>query len=657
MARAELRQNEPETTSFDDLSDGGTAVATLIAGLSAKTKPERVEALAKLNEKDLARRSALEQSLRTDDPTAKAAQLRLLSNRIANLAKSINEKSVIVNEAAVAKLRSLASVHQAAKEAAALAAQTFDADKTLLQGIGGEAWKKLFEAARDFYREACPNTDFSHLDPNMQCPLCQQPLNEGADRLRRFEKFVQDETEKNARIREREFDEEQRRFAGQTIELRFDGELQTEIDAKVKGLGSAARDFEKSMMSRHASIKGACISREWAAIGSLAVSPVGQLQALSETLAQDVANLEKAADETARRAMQAEFNELDARYKLAKVKAAVMKAIANLSLDAKLSKCVKAVKTNTISKKATELAAAVISQELAEVLNREFKALAAETLSVSLRSRSAKGKTLHKLKLGFSQAKSPGEVLSEGEQRAIAIGSFLAEVNLGGGTGGVVFDDPVSSLDHKRRERVAKRLVQEALKRQVIIFTHDVYFVSVMVDEAARSGAVCLTQSLTRKPEGYGVADPKLPFEVMGTKSRVGELRNMQQEIAKLFRSGDEPEHRKQTAEAYRQLRNAWERAVEEILFRNVVIRFRKGISTQLLSEVVVEDADCALIEKEMTKCSNYAHDQALLGGTEIPDPDELLKDVNTLEAWRSQVDERSKIIRKARKNSVAKPP
>jgi hypothetical protein len=124
----------------------------------------------------------------------------------------------------------------------------------------------------------------------------------------------------------------------------------------------------------------------------------------------------------------------------------------------------------------------------------------------------------------------------------------------------------------------------------------------------------------------------------------------MQQQIAKIYKSGDEPEHRKQTAEAYRQLRNAWERAVEEILFRNVVIRFRKGISTQPLSGVVVEDADCALIESEMTKCSNHAHDQALLGGTAIPDPDELLSDINTLETWRSLVEKRSDAVRKQRK-------
>jgi recombinational DNA repair ATPase RecF len=491
----------------------------------------------------------------------------------------------------------------------------------------------------------------------MQCPLCQQPLNEGASRLMQFEKFVQDETEKTARAREREFDEGYRNLTAPSMAFGFDNELHTEIESKVPGLGATTRDFEKLLANRHAAIKDACASQAWSVIGSAPESPAAQLQALSEKLTEEATDLEKAADETARTAMEAEFNELDARFKLAKVNAAVITAIAKHSLRANLTKCLRAVKTNAISNKATELAAVVISKELEVALNKEFKALSAEALSVSLHSRSAKGKTLHKLKLGSAQAKNPRDVLSEGAQRAIAIGSFLAEVNLGRGTGGLVFDDPVSSLDHRRRERVATRLVQEALKRQVIVFTHDLYFVSVMVDEAARSGAVCVTQSLTRRPEGYGVADPKLPFEVMGTKARVGELRNLQQQIAKLYKSGDEPEHRKQTTDAYRQLRIAWERAVEEILFRNVVIRFRKGISTQLLAGVVVEDADYALIESEMTKCSNYAHDQALLGGTAIPDPDELLTDINILENWRSQVEKRSEGVRKLRKAGAAKGP
>jgi len=271
---------------------------------------------------------------------------------------------------------------------------------------------------------------------------------------------------------------------------------------------------------------------------------------------------------------------------------------------------------------------------------------------VSLATRSVKGKTLHKLKLELPQARNPTDILSEGEQRAIAVGSFLAEVNIGKGTGGVIFDDPVSSLDHKRRERVATRLVQEATKRQVIILTHDVYFLCILMEEAGRIGVPITTQSLSQRPEGFGVADPRLPFEAMSTKARIGALRDMQQQIAKLHKNGDEPEFRKQTVDCYRQLRIAWERAVEEVLLQNVVLRFRKGIETKRLERVAVEDADYKTIEQAMTKCSNYAHDQALLGGAAFPEPDELLADINSLENWRIAVVNRAADVEKRRKAS-----
>ena len=138
----------------------------------------------------------------------------------------------------------------------------------------------------------------------------------------------------------------------------------------------------------------------------------------------------------------------------------------------------------------------------------------------------------------------------------------------------------------------------------------------------------------------------------MNTKARVGYLRNRQQAIKKLFTSGDELAHRKQTAEAYQQLRIAWERAVEEVLFGSVVLRFRKGVETNRLIGVSVEDPDYATVNNWMTKCSNYAHDQALLGGTEVPDPDELLSDINALEEWRRQIENRSNDVRKKRKSS-----
>jgi len=654
MIRTEHAQNAPDMTAFSDLGNDVTAVGKLIVGLSAKTKPEQVEALATISIEESTRRDDLEKSLKADNPKEKAAQLRLRAARIAKIAKRATECLAIVDGAVLIKIRGLSEANRTAKAAAELAAQAFKEDASVLPGTGGEAWKELFEAARTFCAEAHPGKEFPHLGPEALCPLCQQPLNVGAERLIQFEKFIQDEAEKNAKARRKALADEYKIFIGQDLALGFDDELFAEMLALDKELAPAIRAYEKVLTDRQAAIKEACVSHKWGEIAPEPPSPAPQLQALVDKLSQEATNLEKAADEKARAAMQALFNELEARLKLSKVKPAVLAAIGKYALQARLANCLGALKTNAITMKSSELAEKVISKELANALNGEFKALGAGNLSVSLQTRSVKGKALHKLKLELSQAKSPRDILSEGEQTAIAIGSFLAEVEIGGGTGGIVFDDPVSSLDHKRRERVANRLVQEAAERQVIIFTHDIYFVCLIVEEAGRVGVPCVTQSLTRRPEGYGVADSNLPFEGMGTKARVGALRSMQQQIANLYKDKNEPEHRKETVDAYRLLRIAWERAVEEVLFRNVVVRFRKGISTQLLAGVVVDDSDYTVIEAAMTKCSNYAHDQALLGGTAIPDPNELLADINGLEDWRTGVVKRSEDVRKKRTAGAA---
>ena len=121
------------------------------------------------------------------------------------------------------------------------------------------------------------------------------------------------------------------------------------------------------------------------------------LQALAEKLTQEAINLDNVSDVNARAAIQAEFDELDARMKLAKAKPAVLAAIGKLVLQSKLKDCLGAVKTTAISNKSKELAEKVISKELADALNKEFKYLGAGNLQVSLQSISTKGKALHKL--------------------------------------------------------------------------------------------------------------------------------------------------------------------------------------------------------------------------------------------------------------------
>ena len=483
------------------------------------------------------------------------------------------------------------------------------------------------------------------------CPLCQQPLSEGEARLKHFEKFIKQEAEMASKRLRKELFDKYEHLKKKDVSLGISVETYEEIGEMDEGLVDEIKKFEKRLIFRKEAILKSIESNEWSRLEYDFPGSLPRINEVIDRMNKEVDSLEKASDEKARAGLQKQFVELDARFRMRQFENLLKEAVEKFKHQDKLDKCMSAVKTTDISKKAGDLSRRFISEELKEAINREFVALGVDGLSVSIESRSQRGKWLHKLKMDFQKEFDPGDILSEGEQRAVAIGSFLAEVKLSGKNGGVIFDDPVSSLDHRRRGAVAKRLVEEAKVRQVIVFTHDLYFLCLLLEEANSSGVEYFTQSLRRASDGFGVADSELPFEGGGVKQRLGVLKDMQQRIDKLCRDGDEKECRRLTVEAYCKLRTTWERAVEEVLLCEVILRFRKGVETQRLSGVVVDDNDYSTISRGMKKCSNYAHDRAFMGDVDVPSPRELLGDINEFEEWRNRVLARTKETSKKRKS------
>ena len=305
----------------------------------------------------------------------------------------------------------------------------------------------------------------------------------------------------------------------------------------------------------------------------------------------------------------------------------------------KLAECLAATSTTAISRKSTELTNTMATEEVAAALSEELTALGVSGISVAMQPSSTKAKTTFKLVLKSESGAVPQDILSEGEQRAIAIAAFLAEVRLSKGKGGIVFDDPVSSLDHARRERVARRIAAEAQERQVVVFTHDIFFLNVLMFEANALGLAPKALTLNQTPEGFGVAEETLPFAGANVSQRVGMLRNKQVECARRFKAGDQAGYRLLARDLYNDLRMAWERGVEEVLFHEVVLRFRKGVETNRLKKVTVEPDDVTAITAGMSRCSNYTgHDGAQEANVAPPSPEEMEKDINALDAWRKSV-------------------
>ena len=232
---------------------------------------------------------------------------------------------------------------------------------------------------------------------------------------------------------------------------------------------------------------------------------------------------------------------------------------------------------------------------------------------------------------------------SEGESRTLSLAAFLTELTTASSPSAIIFDDPVSSLDHIWRERISRRLVSEAGKRQVVVFTHDLLFLRLLLAEADRQGIACQNQYVRR--DGHaGICSPDLPWIAAPVKDRIGKLRVRWQAAEKLHRTSGAEAYESATREMYGLIREAWEKAVSEVLLNDVVERYRPSIETQKLRHLHdITAADTEFVENAMTECSRWirGHDHPAADGTPVPGPGELKQRIDDLEGWVKSVRQR----------------
>jgi len=188
-----------------------------------------------------------------------------------------------------------------------------------------------------------------------------------------------------------------------------------------------------------------------------------------------------------RKALVARLHELEARAWLATVLPDIKNEIERKKQNQNLDRVVTEAATNAITQKTSQLAETLITDALRAQFTREIAALRVGDLAVELKKEpSQSGAARFRVRLIRKPNAPLGVVLSEGEHRCVALAAFLAELATSGSKSAIIFDDPVSSLDHRHRKDVASRLAEEARHRQVIVLTHDVAFL-MLLNEAAGS--------------------------------------------------------------------------------------------------------------------------------------------------------------------------
>jgi hypothetical protein len=228
--------------------------------------------------------------------------------------------------------------------------------------------------------------------------------------------------------------------------------------------------------------------------------------------------------------------------------------------------------------------------------------------------------------------KVTSEILSEGEQRALALAGFLTEVALTDGSGPIIVDDPVSSLDRDRSVRVAERLAEEACQRQVVVFTHDIIFFNELCGAAEKQGLEPVTIALFGDKDAAGKIDAAgMVWKGLNVAKRIGRIKNDFAPLAKLHATSP-ADYEYQVKNLYGRLRDTHERVVEEVIFRDIVRRGTEVIQTQLLRYVTLSDALAVRFHEGMTRANTHSHDNPAADTVAVPTPDAFNADIAALE-------------------------
>ena len=232
-------------------------------------------------------------------------------------------------------------------------------------------------------------------------------------------------------------------------------------------------------------------------------------------------------------------------------------------------------------------------------------------------------------------------MISEGEFHAVALAAFLAEISISPTKSGIVFDDPVSSLDHLIRENVAKEFVTLAKDRQVVVFTHDLFFLVTLQDIADKENVPTHDQQVIRECSGPGVCHPDIPWEGLKTKDRIKNMNALLDKAEREYKKGIK-EYEPLAEQLCKQMRLTVERAIEEVLMADIVRRYRRNIMASKVKELIkIRKEDCIFLDGLMTEYSKLQHDQEAEARIPLPKPDKLRTDIKNLSAWATDYNKR----------------
>ncbi len=547
--------NLGEATDLDEL-----AVLSVFGATESQELTDLTRRLEELSRRDLVE---LEKQKRRQ-----VADLQIVSERYRIVQHVVREETLLEIE------QRICHVHELNELAKASSLAQFSGEP--VQPIGTEAWTTLIRAAVDYAAETYPGQPFPPDANDALCVLCHQSLNnDGArSRLAKFYAFLTSDTEK--KLQEESTNLELLREALEKLDFSFfaaqsssrraledlDPELSAKLDENVKVLRKR-RDQVVTYIS----------ARTWEGTTPLPPDITTEIDRVKDKIEKEREDLEQDNPAELKSKLKLQIDLLKDRAHLNKIFLKVKDAVKNLRWIKTALNESKKLSTKSITDKQKALTKELVGKGFVKEFAKECEFLKFD-LPLQIKVTGEFGTTQRKIEIGNAAAGTlphPSTILSEGEQTAVALADFLTEVRLVERPLGIVFDDPVTSLDHIRKERIAQRLAREAKKRQVIVFTHDIVFTNHLAQNAEVEQVKFAGRTVSL---GY---DDKTPGHVGQTVFPNSYYEDMGAEYAKeLLKEANEKdgkESKEKLQMACGALRTAYEYFIQRTVFNDVINR------------------------------------------------------------------------------------
>lgn len=415
----------------------------------------------------------------------------------------------------------------------------------------------------------------------------------------------------------------------------------TALDAQSASLGASATAlFAKIEEQRHAAIRHLTTDDTVPKPIPDVVLP-DKLIAHADELERRAAATDTTQYQAALAAATTEKAELQASVRLSEIPVQVKAEIQRMRVLKRLKQARSEADTSSITQKAAALTREYATARILDQFTRETDRLRLQ--KVTLQDLGGRKGQLNQKPglLGATRGITAPSVLSEGEQTALGLAGFFTEAEFDESRSAIIFDDPVTSLDHVRQDKVAERLAQLARNRQVIVFTHDVAFTGDLT-AAADSEAVPLTErAVERRGIETGICIQTFPWKAKYFGSRIDllkvELAKLTKERPNLIQDGWE----EKVASWAGRLSEAWERSVTTEVMNHVFDRGSSQVRMlkfRMLAKIT--DSDNQDLQEGYGATSKWGrrHDKAAETNYVAPEPADLERELTRLTDWQKRV-------------------